>query len=264
MIYVIGNKGSSVVKIGFTAGRPSDRLVAIQIGNPAVLEVLWDGEGDRVLEGKLHAAFRPYAIRGEWFDFRGLDPVGEVRAAITAIDRGETPHVLPPSSSTEGVADGELASCVCGHKPSRHGIQGCIVAGYEEWQDCQCSVYASSALLKDVPPVTRSPIPRPETRGWVGPTPPEVSANRQHRWYECVRKEIEGMRWPGGAPMVPGWWPEYLADLITWRIIGCADSSRYQGLVLDEIVRLEWAHAGPMVPGIHAEDLTDRITTRLA
>lgn len=263
MIYVIGTKGSSVAKIGFTSGKASDRLVAIQIGNPSTLEVLWAEAGDRALEGKLHVTFRPFSLRGEWFDFRGLDPVGEVQTAIAAITRGETPHLRLPTQPASAASAGNLANCVCGHKPSKHGIHGCIVSGYEECLDCQCSVYASAALLEGLAAGTRIPIPRPATRGWVGPTPPEASSNQQHRWYEDVQREIAGMLWPGGAPMVPGWWPERLADLVIWRIIGFEDSSRYPGVVLDEITRLEWAHAGPMVPGIHAEVLTDRIMGRL-
>ncbi|WP_167738670.1 GIY-YIG nuclease family protein, partial [Streptomyces prasinopilosus] len=60
MIYVIGEKGSTVVKIGFTGGKPSKRLGEIQTGNPAPLAVLWAGEGDKTLEERLHSTFRPH------------------------------------------------------------------------------------------------------------------------------------------------------------------------------------------------------------
>lgn len=249
MIYVIGPKGSSVVKIGFTGGKPSKRLTEIQIGNPAALAVLWTGAGDRALEDKLHTSFRPFHLRGEWYDFRGLDPSEEVQAAISSIGRGLVP-VVPAS---------QLPNCVCGHRRSKHGADGCIVAGYQEWEDCQCTIYASSTLLEGVAPITLVPTSRDETWG----IPSGERPDRQHRWYDAVHREIEGMRWPGDAPMVPGYWPDHLTDMVIWRVLGCEDSSRYPGAVLDEIVRLKWAHAGPMVPGGYAEDLTDRIVARL-
>lgn len=85
MIYVIGTPGSTVVKIGYTAGKPADRLSALQIGNPQPLAALWNCEGDKVLENHLHATFHEYRIRGEWFDLEPLgDPVDAVRTAVNA------------------------------------------------------------------------------------------------------------------------------------------------------------------------------------
>lgn len=262
MIYVIGPNGSSVAKIGYTGGKPSKRLSEIQIGNPATLAVLWAGAGDKALEGKLHTALRPYNVRGEWFDFRGLDPAEEVQAAILSINQGLMPKQSHRGAPTQNTPTEQMPNCVCGHKAAKHGRNGCIVAGYDEWLDCQCSVYASSALREGLSPATRVPTPQHKAGGWVGPIPAEAKTNRQHRWYDAVHKEIEGMRWPGGAPMVPGAWSERLADMVIWRIVGCRNPSGYPVVVLDEIIRMEWPNSVPMVPGVYAEDLADRIATR--
>lgn len=106
MIYVIGTPGAAVVKIGLTNAPLTERLSALQIGNPLPLAVLWNVEGDRALEDHLHATFHEYRIRGEWFD---LEPLGDAVAAVQkAVSEADTaamlkaPHfrarpVVPPS-----------------------------------------------------------------------------------------------------------------------------------------------------------------------
>lgn len=83
MIYVIGPAESTVVKIGHTIGQPSERLGMLQTGNPVRLMVRWSSEGDRTLESHLHAVFKDYRVRGEWFDLAPLgDPVQAVKSEV--------------------------------------------------------------------------------------------------------------------------------------------------------------------------------------
>ncbi len=94
MIYVIGPEESTIVKIGHTTGQPSFRLGNLQVGNPEQLVVRWACEGGLPLEGHLHAVFKPYRLRGEWFDLAPLgEPVeavqAEVQAAAERMERGE-------------------------------------------------------------------------------------------------------------------------------------------------------------------------------
>lgn len=84
MIYVIGPEDSSIVKIGHTINEPSFRLGNLQIGNHQRLVVRWACEGGEPLEKHLHAVFKDYRIRGEWFDFSPLgDPVEAVQAEVS-------------------------------------------------------------------------------------------------------------------------------------------------------------------------------------
>lgn len=94
MIYVIGPEESAIVKIGHTTNKPSFRLGNLQTGNPELLVVRWAGEGDELLERHLHAVFKDYRIRGEWFDLSPLgDPVqavkDEIGKASERLARGE-------------------------------------------------------------------------------------------------------------------------------------------------------------------------------
>lgn len=94
VIYVIAPQDSFVVKIGHTSNKPSLRLGNLQIGNPELLVVRWAGPGDEALEKHLHAVFKDYRIRGEWFDLSTLgDPVqavkDEIRKASERQTRGE-------------------------------------------------------------------------------------------------------------------------------------------------------------------------------
>jgi hypothetical protein len=94
MIYVIGPEDSTIVKIGHTTNKPSDRLGILQIGNPVRIVVRWGGEGDRALESHLHAVFKDCRVRGEWFDLAQYgDPVqavkDEIRKARALLAKGE-------------------------------------------------------------------------------------------------------------------------------------------------------------------------------
>lgn len=86
-VYVIGAEGSSVVKIG-KAGDLTERLAAIQTGNPELLTVRWAVAGGRSLEADLHETFKPLRLVGEWFDFGELDPVEQVHAAVKRLRSG--------------------------------------------------------------------------------------------------------------------------------------------------------------------------------
>lgn len=77
VVYVIGERGRSVVKIGTTSSLEA-RLKAIQTGSPGRLEVLWAHAGDWQLETFLHEAFHGLRMEGEWFDFGVADPLTEV------------------------------------------------------------------------------------------------------------------------------------------------------------------------------------------
>jgi predicted SpoU family rRNA methylase len=94
MIYVIAPAEATVVKIGYTINKPSFRLGNLQVGNPEQLVVRWAGEGDERLERHLHAVFKDYRLRGEWFDLSTFgDPVqavkDEIRKASERLGRGE-------------------------------------------------------------------------------------------------------------------------------------------------------------------------------
>jgi hypothetical protein len=64
-------RAGDLVKIGWTAGNPWDRLRNLQTSNGARLELLATVEGTRADERKLHAAFRALRTHGEWFALSG-------------------------------------------------------------------------------------------------------------------------------------------------------------------------------------------------
>jgi hypothetical protein len=70
--YAISDAAAHQVKIGFTqnVGR---RLKGLQTGHHADLHVLWQGPGGAAMEAHLHTRFARRHIRGEWFDFTGVD-----------------------------------------------------------------------------------------------------------------------------------------------------------------------------------------------
>lgn len=70
--YAISDAAADQVKIGFTQNVQT-RLKGLQTGHHAHLRVLWQGEGGAALEAHLHAHFARRRIRGEWFDFTGVD-----------------------------------------------------------------------------------------------------------------------------------------------------------------------------------------------
>jgi hypothetical protein len=86
-VYLIRETLSGHDKIGYS-GNVSKRHKGIQVDNPNLLELLWHTPGDRALESALHDRFKDRRIRGEWFDFSGLDAVEEVRRAAQQILQG--------------------------------------------------------------------------------------------------------------------------------------------------------------------------------
>lgn len=70
--YAISNPEAKQVKIGFTQNVPQ-RLKALQTAHAFDLHVLWQGVGGEALEAHLHTRFARRRIRGEWFDFTGVD-----------------------------------------------------------------------------------------------------------------------------------------------------------------------------------------------
>lgn len=95
MIYVMGQSGSGIVKIG-TANSPAARLRAIQAGHPYPLAVLFQADGGRDVEKFLHETFASLRMsEREWFDFGDRDPVGAVAVALEQ----HTPAGLNPSQA---------------------------------------------------------------------------------------------------------------------------------------------------------------------
>lgn len=100
MIYVIAPETSCVVKIGYTSNKPAGRIGTLQTGNPERLVVRWATEGEESLERHLHAVFKDYRVRGEWFD---LSPLGDpVQAVRDEVDKAR--HLL---AKGEGLLVGE-------------------------------------------------------------------------------------------------------------------------------------------------------------
>lgn len=81
VVYVIGQYGSGVVKIGTTSNLRA-RLRTIQTGSPVRLEVLWSCPGGRNLEAYLHDAFSPLRLEGEWFDFGQYNPISSAQRMV--------------------------------------------------------------------------------------------------------------------------------------------------------------------------------------
>lgn len=102
-VYVIGEPGSSIVKIGFSKALEK-RLWFLQVGSPVLLSLLATFEGDQSLEAELHRFFGAHHVRGEWFRL-GEKPVEEVQAAVTLGIAGmrarrATNHAKRPGLST--------------------------------------------------------------------------------------------------------------------------------------------------------------------
>lgn len=81
VVYVIGARGGTVVKIGTTT-QPERRLRSIQGMSPLPLEMIWSVPGGYELESRLHAAFADHRVHGEWFDFGDANPVDAISAEV--------------------------------------------------------------------------------------------------------------------------------------------------------------------------------------
>ncbi|MEU8469559.1 GIY-YIG nuclease family protein [Streptomyces sp. NPDC029006] len=266
LVYVIGPAGSHTAKIGHSVS-PPQRLRQIQTMSPLSLAILWTCEGGEPLERRLHAYLRPYRTHGEWFDFGELDPVTMVQEAVVALQQGAEPlRLTSAEESKQPPALGPQPDCICGHQYGSHGAEGCpLYDGPEEWHKCQCVSYVSVQTLRTVPPRKRVPEPQVVVAGWQGPMPWERKAIVSDSRYSIVLDEISNLVWPGGGQMVPGWWPEHLAERLVWRLQQNPDTDRQPAIVLDEIVRMRWGRKDgqPMVPGVFAEQLTDQLMQRL-
>lgn len=84
VVYVIGESGSHVVKIGTTC-HLRKRLIGLQGSCPVPLDVLWSAHGDSLTESLLHKRLDQYRIHGEWFDFERRDPLRYVQREYDAI-----------------------------------------------------------------------------------------------------------------------------------------------------------------------------------
>jgi len=66
VVYCIGEKAGGPVKIGHAVD-PQARLVQLQTGNHAELQILGLVPGGRAVEGSMHSKFSALRIREEWF-----------------------------------------------------------------------------------------------------------------------------------------------------------------------------------------------------
>ncbi|MFI8872437.1 GIY-YIG nuclease family protein [Streptomyces sp. NPDC055243] len=88
-VYVVGQYGNPVVKIGTTSSL-QHRVRSLQSGYPLRLEALWRTPGGWGLERYLHDHFADIRLQGEWFDFGDRDPVDAVAKAANARRGGHT------------------------------------------------------------------------------------------------------------------------------------------------------------------------------
>jgi hypothetical protein len=66
-VYFLGNREMGMVKIGYSADSPENRLKALQTGSPVLLERMGIVRGDKSLEYWLHSKFKKDRSHGEWF-----------------------------------------------------------------------------------------------------------------------------------------------------------------------------------------------------
>jgi hypothetical protein len=68
MIYLVAIREHGLCKIGL-ANDPARRVALLQTASPFALELVATIPGGRSAEARLHSAFRPLRVRGEWFEF---------------------------------------------------------------------------------------------------------------------------------------------------------------------------------------------------
>lgn len=69
MIYFIQQGKTGAIKIGYTSKDDvRDRLLTLQVGSAESLHVIGVMEGDQKQEKLLHQLFKPYHMKGEWFE----------------------------------------------------------------------------------------------------------------------------------------------------------------------------------------------------
>lgn len=101
VLYVIGQPGTAIVKIGVTKNLRT-RLRGIQTGSPVPLAVLWWHPGSYDLEEQLHREFGDLRLSGEWFDFGVEEPSALVALAVERLRPEEFP---PPMDAGAGFED---------------------------------------------------------------------------------------------------------------------------------------------------------------
>ena len=87
VVYIIGECGTSFIKIGVTGARKVwARVRMLQVGNPRDLRILFIAQGGFAMERKLHSRFLHLRAEGEWFDDSGR----EIRTYLDGIADGVT------------------------------------------------------------------------------------------------------------------------------------------------------------------------------
>lgn len=90
VLYVVGQPGTSIVKIGVTRSLPA-RLKSLQTGSPVLLSVLWWHPGSYDLEDLVHREFKSQRLAGEWFDFGVEEPDLLIDAFVNRLRPDEFP-----------------------------------------------------------------------------------------------------------------------------------------------------------------------------
>jgi hypothetical protein len=72
MIYIIEEWLTKNVKIGYSSD-PDERLKQMQTGNSNELELLHGFKCGQAAEKHFHKIFKPFLIRGEWYDKRAYE-----------------------------------------------------------------------------------------------------------------------------------------------------------------------------------------------
>lgn len=78
--YAIADRSNTFVKIGCSRN-VRERLAGLQTSWPGELSVIWMGPGGRAVESHLHEVFAGRRVRGEWFDFAGVNAIELIRRA---------------------------------------------------------------------------------------------------------------------------------------------------------------------------------------
>ncbi|MGY4224397.1 hypothetical protein ACVMIH_001758 [Bradyrhizobium sp. USDA 4503] len=83
-IYFAQARRDGPIKIGFTAGKPSQRIAKLQTGCPWPIVILATVSGTTAEEAKLHQIFADLRTEGEWFKADGalLRAIRELAAGI--------------------------------------------------------------------------------------------------------------------------------------------------------------------------------------
>jgi hypothetical protein len=76
-VYIIRAKGTNLYKIGITDRAIGDRLKELQTGSPQKLELVdsLSTENCAHIERYLHQKWDAHRQRGEWFEFKDIEPV---------------------------------------------------------------------------------------------------------------------------------------------------------------------------------------------